>query len=122
MPSFLVETLYQTPSGNANGHRCTVSAKDGEEAFTKAQEICRRERRVGKIDGGDILATYPDTVTISGELLARIVNSLGAAESFMSGFVGDDTQDEPVDDDVEEISAVIAELDKIEKAAVAAIP
>lgn len=64
MPRYLIDTLYQTPSGNPNGHRCTVTAKDEDEAMDKAVALCRRERRVMKIDGGDILQTYPDIVPV----------------------------------------------------------
>lgn len=40
--------------------------------------------------------------------IAAIVDALGEAESFISGFEDDDTQEEPVDDMLERIRAAIA--------------
>lgn len=54
MPQYQVNTFYQTPSMTPKYHRCVVTAINDDEAIEKAQKICRRERRVMKIDGGDI--------------------------------------------------------------------
>ena len=59
MPRYLVETLYRTPSGQANAHSCEVNAADEDEAIEFAQKRCRHECRVGLIDGGDVTLIDP---------------------------------------------------------------
>lgn len=109
---YRVTVNYQTPTGNAASWQGIVTARDHDDATDKANAIVRRTRRVLKIDGGDV-EELPDAIPVPRAILARIADALGEAESFMSGFVGDDCQEEPVDDTVEELGRLGSELDKL---------
>lgn len=50
------------------------------------------------------------SVAISRELLDRSIKAISDAHDFMAGFVGDDTQEQPVDDTVRELLALYDEL------------
>lgn len=51
---FIVGVGYQTPAGNPGGWRALVVAKDEDHAQRLGVSRCKRERRVGRIDGGDV--------------------------------------------------------------------